>query len=427
MLRFGITAAVLLLASISACAQYTIDKIVFHDGAPYTDTELLSASGLQSGQMLAHDSLSQAAQHLLDTGLFDDAEISLSGQGKARTVLLALKPMPLAKLIPASFENFVWFTPEELGSSIHSRVPLYRGAFSDAGNFADTVQAALQQMLAAKGIAATVSHVTVEPTTQHPQRVVDFKIEQPSVRLTSATLTGTPSDISAEAIKRYQARLSGMAYNEGLSGTTVEDRLLSPWRNLGYIAARLDGVQRTPAATAEGIGVLYTASLQAGAVYTVAGLTWTATPVYSDADFARDTKLHSGQIAGSRLLDMTEASILAAYRSQGYLDAYLDAAPKLDDTAHTVIYALHAIAGEQYHLKSVTPLNLSPEAQKEFDSGWRMKPGDLYNERYVQTFINNNTALQHLATYSASFQASADPQTHLVDLTITFVRGAGAR
>ena len=56
-----------------------------------------------------------------------------------------------------------------------------------------------------------------------------------------------------------------------------------------------------------------------------------------------------------------------------------------------------------------------------------MKPGDLYNERYIQTFINNNTALQHLATYSASFQVSADPQTHLVDLTIMFVRGTGAR
>ena len=56
-----------------------------------------------------------------------------------------------------------------------------------------------------------------------------------------------------------------------------------------------------------------------------------------------------------------------------------------------------------------------------------MKPGDIYNEHYVQTFINKNTALQHLATYSAGFQASADPQTHLVDLTITFIRGAGGR
>lgn len=282
-------------------------------------------------------------------------------------------------------------------------------------------------MLAAKGITATVSHVTVEPTTQHPQRVVDFKVEQPSVRLTSVALTGAPSDVSAEALKRYQARLAGMAYNEGLSGTTVEDRLLSPWLNLGYVTARLDGIQRTPSATAEGIGVTYTAHLETGAVYTVAGLTWTASPVYSDADFARDTKLHAGQVAASRLLDTTEAPILIAYRSQGYLDAYLDPAPKLDDTAHTVTYTLHVIPGEQYHLKSVTPLNLSPDAQKEFDSGWRMKPGDLYNEHYVQTFINNNTALQHLATYSASFQASADPQTHLVDLTITFVRGAGAR
>jgi len=52
-----------------------------------------------------------------------------------------------------------------------------------------------------------------------------------------------------------------------------------------------------------------------------------------------------------------------------------------------------------------------------------MKPGDVYNEAYISSFLNNNTAMQHLATYSASFQASADPLTHLVDLTITFVPG----
>ena len=90
---------------------------------------------------------------------------------------------------------------------------------------------------------------------------------------------------------------------------------------------------------------------------------------------------------------------------------------------------LHAtwIPGEQYPLRSVTPLNLSPAAQKDCGTGWRMKPGDLYNAAYVATVLKNNTALQALNGYSAGFKASADPQTHLVDLTITFIRGASAR
>ena len=429
--RLNLAAFALLVASVPACAQYSVDKVVFHGSAPYTDAELLSTSGLQPGQMLAHDSLAQAAQHLLDTGLFDDAEVSLSGTGKARTVLLALKPTPLAKLLPASFENFVWFTPEELTTAIHARVPLYRGAFSDAGNFADTVQATLQQILADKGITATISHSIVEPSNDHPVRVVDFRIDKPFVQIATVhlSLTGPPGAAATLAPGLQQAanKTKGTLYNEGLSGITTEYLLLAPVRSAGYITARLADVKREVAPTERGIGVTYTARIETGEAYKVASLTWEATPIYSSADFTRDQELHSGDSANATALSKTETHILGAYRAQGYLDAYIAASPKLDDAAHTVEYALHTIPGEQYRLKSVTPLNLSPEAQKEFDSGWRMKPGDIYNEHYVQTFINKNTALQHLATYSAGFQASADPQTHLVDLTITFIRGAGGR
>jgi hypothetical protein len=53
-----------------------------------------------------------------------------------------------------------------------------------------------------------------------------------------------------------------------------------------------------------------------------------------------------------------------------------------------------------------------------------MKPGEPYTAAYVEKFIQTNTALPHLATYTASYQASADPQTHLVDLTINFIPSA---
>ena len=76
--------------------------------------------------------------------------------------------------------------------------------------------------------------------------------------------------------------------------------------------------------------------------------------------------------------------------------------------------------GEIYHLHTATPTGLSPEALKEFNTGWQMKPGDVYNPAYVTAFIHANKALQHLSTYAGTFQASADPQTHLVDLTIAF-------
>ena len=133
-------------------------------------------------------------------------------------------------------------------------------------------------------------------------------------------------------------------------------------------------------------------------------------------------KLHPGDIASDKLLLETLAPIDAAYRHQGYMDVVVDPGAKLDSTAHTVSYTVSVTPGEQYRLRSVTPLNLSPEARKDFDAGWRMNPGDLYDPQYVASFLKNNTALRSLAGYAASFQATADPQTHQVDLTIKFIR-----
>jgi outer membrane protein assembly factor BamA len=414
-----------ILTTSAAHAQYSIDKVVFHNAAPYTDAELLASSGLAPGQFLTHNSLANAAQHLLDTGLFSDAEVALSGQGKARTVVVDLKPIPLSKLLPTSFENLVWFTPEELTTGIHAHVPLYRGVASDAGNFPDAIQSALQQMLTEKGITATLSNTIVEPTTEHPIRVVDFKIEQPSILIAKVTCTlsflpNASASYDKSGLETYLASLAGKSYNEGLSDVTLEDRLLNPWLEMGFITAKLDDIHRTPTTSSRGVDVTYTAHLDAGAMYTVKSLTWQATPIYTDADFARDAKLHPGQIANSRILANTEAPILTAYLLQGYMDVYILPHPILDTTAHTVAYTLEPIPGDIYRLHSINATGLSPDAQKAFNADWQLKPGDPYSDLAVNAFLIKHVAQPLFRTYDPAFRAVADPQTHLVDLTLTF-------
>ena len=52
-----------------------------------------------------------------------------------------------------------------------------------------------------------------------------------------------------------------------------------------------------------------------------------------------------------------------------------------------------------------------------------MNPGDIYDPAYVNTFLTKNTSLSTLNGYSASSQTLVDPDSHAVDLTITFVKG----
>jgi len=69
-------------------------------------------------------------------------------------------------------------------------------------------------------------------------------------------------------------------------------------------------------------------------------------------------------------------------------------------------------------------VNFNDAQKKEFDTGWKLQPGDIYNESYVTSFLKNNTALRSFNGYSASFKTVADPDAHTVDLTVTFVRSS---
>jgi outer membrane protein assembly factor BamA len=419
------------LLALPASAQYTIDKVVFHNPAPYTETELQAATGLEAGQFLTHDSLINAAHHLLDTGLFEDAEVTLSGSGKARTVVVNPKSIALDKLLPTSFENLVWFTPDELTKEIHARVPLYRGVASDAGNFPDTIQTALEQILTAKGITATFSHAVIEPTTQHPTRVINFKVDEPLIRIATIhlSITGPPGAATelAPHIKLAIDKATNADFNEGLGGFTLEDRLLAPARNAGYITAHLNNITRTATPIDKGLAVTYTATLNTGDPYKVSAINCEPTALYSADDFTRDTKLHPGDLASISALYLTERPISAAYLAQGYMDVYVLSNPVTDATAHTVAYTLRPVPGEIYHLHTVTANGLSPDAQKAFDAAWQMKPGDPYSTIPINEFLRKNIAQPAFRPYTMSYQASADPQTHLVDLTLTFAPNGNAR
>ncbi|MES2393049.1 MAG: POTRA domain-containing protein [Acidobacteriota bacterium] len=413
--------ALAFLLAIPALAQYSIAKIEIHGAGPYTDAQILSVAGLQPGQMLSQNSLGNAAQHLLDTGLFDDTQVGLGGAGLRRIVIFDLKLKPTAQLLRGSYANFVWLTPTELDAAIRAKVPLYRSLFSDAGNFPDTVQAALQQILTAKGVTATVTHTIIEPTTAHPQRLMSFRVETPSIYIGKITCSITGASVSQQSLDKYLATLTGRNYAEGLSGG-IQDELINPFHNLGYITAKLGDLQRTPAPIAGQVSVDVTATIDLGPAYKVSTITWQETPIYSAADFAKNLEQKPGDVANATLLRKTEAPIIAAYLAKGYLDVYLDDAPQLDTAAHTAAYSLKAVPGEQYRIKSLDIQGLSPEARADFDRGWLLKVGDLYNEPYVKRFLADNTALRKLDAYAGSYGASADPQTHLVDLTLMFQR-----
>jgi outer membrane protein insertion porin family len=418
-------AFILLFAALPSVAEvtYTAGKIVFNHPGPYTQDQLEAAAGIHRGTSFNAKDLGNAAQRLVDTGFFSDVGATLAGRVDSATVLFDIKPIDRSQMVHVDFDNFVWLTHAEIESALQAKAPLFLDYLSETSPLLDEFTATLTSALAAKGITAKVTHDTIEPTLVSPERTLQFHIATPAVRVANVKLAG----VSPDLVPLIQKSLNAAArapYSESPAGATTADRILAPLLDAGYVQASLSGITLEPALSGDTASVVLSATLAPGDIYHVSGITFAGTPLLSAESFAASAKLHSSDIASRKLLYDTLAPLDAAYRRQGYMDIIIVAEPDANPATRQVAYTVTVKPGEQYHVNEVTARNLDPAAQDDFDRGFLMKKGDLFNPDYIHTFFVNNPGLKTLTPYGGSYKAYADPNTHTVDVVLTFARGA---
>jgi outer membrane protein assembly factor BamA len=425
-MRFLRAVLILIFAAVAPCSAqqtYTAAKIVFDHPGPYSQAQLETVAGMHAGTTFKADDLGAAAQRLVDSGYFANVGATLaSGRVNAITVLFGIQPIERAEMLHVGFENFVWLTHAEIDAAMQAKSPLFLDYLPENSPLGDTFDQVLTDELAAKGVTARVSHDTVEPTMLQPERALEFRVDSPVVRVANVRLAGVTSEL-VPLIQKAVNAASKAPYNEGLAGETTKDRILAPLLDAGYVQAALSDIALMPSVSSDGVSVVLSATLSSGEVYRVSGINFAGSSLLSAEAFASSARLHAGDVASRARLLESLAPLDMAYRRLGYMDVVVQAAPTADPATHQVAYTVSVKPGEQYRVKEITTNNLNPAAKADFDRGFTMKKGELFNPEYANGFLKNNTALKALQGYSGSWKAYADPSTHTVDLVITFVRG----
>ena len=410
--------------TLPAMAQYTAGIITFSGAPASQQTALADTAKLHTGEAFSAADLQAAAQRLSDTGFFDDVQVALQGPFKSIAVKFSLKPISPAAIVQVSFGNLFWFTPEELATGIRARVPLFGPSLPEAGTLIDATQAALADMLHQRGINGRLTHDVSEPSPERQARVVTFRVSSPRVVVASVHLNGISAEF-APAFRERAGKVVGSPLDDGLEHRSTNERLLLPYLDAGYLNAHIDDRVLTPTTTTpDKIELDLAGRVVPGPLLHLGALTWTGTPELSNADFAAVTSMHTGDPASITSLSKTVASIAAPYHKEGYADIVIEAVPTIDTSAGTVSYVFTPIPGEQYRIHTITPEGLTPAQQVDFDRGWKMKSGDLFNTDYIAHFITSNTAIRSFEHTSATYKAIRDPAAHLVDVTIFFSSGS---
>jgi outer membrane protein assembly factor BamA len=228
-----------------AFGQYTAGRITFTGTEASQQSALEAASGLHTGQHFTAEELQAAAQHLIDTGNFDDVQVALEGPFKSIAVKFSVKPAAPSRLLKVSFANLIWWQPGELQPSLQARLPLFNGTLPEAGNQQQAAQDTLQQLLSQKGVTATLAASVIEPISNQRQRLIEFRVTSPEITLHNATFSGVSSTFSPEIDKLIAAAI-GAPYNEGLTNKALTERVLNLYRDAGYLDASFSKLERTP-------------------------------------------------------------------------------------------------------------------------------------------------------------------------------------
>jgi outer membrane protein assembly factor BamA len=412
-------------APTQALPKQYIHTVSFKGAEPYTDADLLPLSGLKLGQVLAPDSIQLAAQRLVDSGLFSDAQAANEGDTGLRDITFTLKPVPDADLLHPSFSNFIWFSDRDLQASIRRLVPVLHAGLPDprlspvAKSICDDVKFGLVKLMQTRGIVATVAYDLVPPNQFHPYRSIEFNVTDPAVRLESAEITNYPNSL-IDQVNAAIARAKAATYNEGVAGITIEDLLLSPARDLGYVNAKLYKEQRFHRTLPHEVTVQYSAQLLVGPLFHIRSIRYDSTPAYTSSDFGRDRKVQPGDTATTAALDAARKPILDAYLAQGYLEANVQNKMTLDETHGIIDLQLSVVPGPIYRVGVVNVLGLPADAKAEFDRAWKLNPGVIYSDRYVANFGLSNASAPRLNAYTYAYHVDGDPQTHLATLTLSF-------
>jgi outer membrane protein insertion porin family len=413
---------VLLFASLPAAAQKFQPKPIQFKGAPeYSDQELLATAGLKTGTVLAFADMKDHSQKLMDTGVFDTLNFKFDGVDLVYTLV------PSTTLYPVRLENLPLTPGRELDAALHDRFPLYHGKVPTEGGLMEQVRQAFEEMLAAKGIKATVAVATYADLKLHKVTAVTYSITAPPVRVGAIHLEGVSAAMQ-DNVKRVADHETGTPFDTENSERNLEHALELFYGDAGYAAVKVHATRSGDAVvTAEAIGIPFSITVEEGQLYKLGTVHLPSNALVTQAEIDKIVGPNARGPAKGQTLRTTWFLIASRYKSKGYLDCTVTPHPEFDEASGTVNYTVEVEPGPVYHLAFVKFENVSDELRSRLMRVWQMLPGDPFDESYVSNFIyeaqkEDPVLMRSLAGVKVTFNVLADPQTHEVNCVMHFTR-----
>jgi outer membrane protein assembly factor BamA len=381
---------------------------------------IITASGLKIGQITSDKAFKASAQKLGETGLF--TALTYSYQYSPAGCELEFQVAENEKLLPLRFENFVWFSDEDLLGRLRSRVPLFSAGLPESGGLAEEVANTLNAILDENKISGKAEYIRASRNADGPVDSYQYKVNFHPIVIRNVDFPGA-SEEQLPALESLAKALSGQDYLRTRMDYFAKLDLLPVYHARGYLRASFTEAQ--PKIAAEGAQTLVDVSfpVSPGKQYQLRAVEWAGNSALPTEKLQSLLKLKAGEPADAVELKRGLEEGEKLYATRGYLFAHITPAPELDDDQSTVRYRLNVTEGDQFRMGELIIDGLDADATKKMAAQWQLKGGDPFDDSYLTRFFQvmyRDTGLR--GSWTVVPRQSVSRENKTVSVALHFMR-----
>jgi len=406
------------LAQMSASARQLIAiKVVGSKRFP--EAAIAAATGLQMGTPVIDDDFKKAARQLGDTGVFTEIAYTFSYSSAGTKVEFHVTDV--GKFVSARFEDFVWFTDEELHRRIKEHVPLFAGELPLSGRMPDEVSDVLQAMLVENAIPGHVEYKR-EGKQDGPVEAITYSVSDVVVRVQNIEFTGI-GDAERPALDAAAQRLPEHQYSRSRLNLLVQHQLLPVYHARGYLKAAFSEPQpKVVKQTTDAEDgprnqtfVDVTFAVTPGLQYKVSSVKWSGNKEFPSDQLQKMVRAEIGQPANTVRLADNLKDVQKLYGSRGFLTASIKANADFDDGTSTVAFNLEVSEGYEYHMGELEFRGLDNSLMAKLRAAWKLRFGEIYDATYIDEYL---PAAQKLLPANLDWDVASHVTANVRDKTV---------
>ena len=399
-----------------------LDSVLVAGSMRFTSEQIATAIGLHPGETVGREELQSAADKLAALGLFSNIQYKFATVLGGVKVTYQVSDVPA---LPVAFDNFPWFSDEELTAGLKASGILFDGGAPSKGTVLDAISEALEKLLDARNVHARVSHELIA----HPfnnQSVQEFRVEDANLTIQKVDF----SDPVAQNDRVVQERLPdliGKPYSRSRVELFEYEQVRPAYLSRAYLKVQFgQPVAQFAASPANPLSgqMIVSAPITAGAQYGWAGVEWKGNESITAQDLNKFSALLPGDPADGNKIQSLWETARAAYAQLGFLDATLNPVPKFDEPAKRVEYVVGVTEGAQYRMGKLVLTGLSIEGERRLKKAWSIAPGAVFDKSVYDDFVNTGikAAFVGLPVHYDKIGKflQLDPQSARVDVLLDF-------